>query len=334
MAQIKTKSATQIDKEKIQLEARFYPKFKAIFKNMAQDVSNLYSANGYVDSVEISLNYLPDFVKELRDVYRATIKKFGFDLRKSLEGSKSFYFNSDIIEKLVDIEQKATITVDDSSLDKKINEINNIFNIESTIFISNQSEIQSTLISETNAKEISLIVEQQEEFFIQQIAEREKELVKLESQLTNLPDKQRARALRQINAARNNIQNQLADKDSIIAKNIQQNLLDRSSSRAALVSDQNVGLAESWSRQTEAQTINNVGLVGANGNLIKISKTWIAILDNKTRTAHAEADLQQVAIDDTYIVDGEALRYPRDPRGSASNIINCRCVSEQSFSNI
>ena len=243
MAQIKTKSATQIDKEKIQLEARFYPKFKAIFKNMAQDVSNLYSANGYVDSVEISLNYLPDFVKELRDVYRATIKKFGFDLRKSLEGSKSFYFNSDIIEKLVDIEQKATITVDDSSLDKKINEINNIFNIESTIFISNQSEIQSTLISETNAKEISLIVEQQEEFFIQQIAEREKELVKLESQLTNLPDKQRARALRQINAARNNIQNQLADKDSIIAKNIQQNLLDRSSSRAALVSDQNVGLA-------------------------------------------------------------------------------------------
>jgi uncharacterized protein with gpF-like domain len=58
-------------------------------------------------------------------------------------------------------------------------------------------------------------------------------------------------------------------------------------------------------------------------------KMWQAVLDNKTRLTHAEADSQQVPFDQPYIVGGEQLRYPGDMGLGASieNIINCRCSS-------
>ena len=44
------------------------------------------------------------------------------------------------------------------------------------------------------------------------------------------------------------------------------------------------------------------------------------------RPGHAEADGQEVKIDEPFIVDGESLMYPGDVTGSASNVINCRCT--------
>lgn len=55
-------------------------------------------------------------------------------------------------------------------------------------------------------------------------------------------------------------------------------------------------------------------------------KTWVAIGDNRTRPAHAEADGQTVPLDQPFIVGGEKLMYPGDINGSASNVINCRCT--------
>jgi len=55
-------------------------------------------------------------------------------------------------------------------------------------------------------------------------------------------------------------------------------------------------------------------------------KTWLAVEDDRVRPAHAEANGQTVALDETFDVGGEALRYPGDIEGSAGNIINCRCV--------
>ena len=46
-----------------------------------------------------------------------------------------------------------------------------------------------------------------------------------------------------------------------------------------------------------------------------------------TRSAHRSADGQRVDINERFLVDGESLKFPRDPNGSAKNIINCRCVS-------
>ncbi len=54
-------------------------------------------------------------------------------------------------------------------------------------------------------------------------------------------------------------------------------------------------------------------------------KEYLAVQDDRTRDAHAEADGQIVGIDESFIVDGEELQYPGDPSGDAGNVINCRC---------
>ncbi|MBO0947531.1 phage minor head protein [Fibrella forsythiae] len=59
----------------------------------------------------------------------------------------------------------------------------------------------------------------------------------------------------------------------------------------------------------------------------RTSKRWIPVLDGRTRDAHAAmARKPAVGIDETFIVGGEAMRYPGDPNGSAGNVINCRCT--------
>lgn len=58
------------------------------------------------------------------------------------------------------------------------------------------------------------------------------------------------------------------------------------------------------------------------------TKTWIAKEDSATRPAHRRADGQTVAIQAPYRVGSEALMFPADPAGSASNVINCRCKQQ------
>lgn len=60
-------------------------------------------------------------------------------------------------------------------------------------------------------------------------------------------------------------------------------------------------------------------------------KTWIAILDRRTRPAHARADGERRTVNDYFNVGGEMLRYPGDFNGSAANIINCRCSAMYTF---
>ena len=67
-------------------------------------------------------------------------------------------------------------------------------------------------------------------------------------------------------------------------------------------------------------------LVGAEVVGYTAKKEWNAILDDRTRSAHAAADGQVVNVDDDFIVDGEPLMYPGDDsRASIGNTINCRC---------
>jgi HK97 family phage portal protein len=54
---------------------------------------------------------------------------------------------------------------------------------------------------------------------------------------------------------------------------------------------------------------------------------WIAARDDKTRSEHAEADGQIVAIGEKFNVGGEELEYPGDPAGSPWNVVSCRCTA-------
>lgn len=65
--------------------------------------------------------------------------------------------------------------------------------------------------------------------------------------------------------------------------------------------------------------------------IMAMSKRWEAVMDDKTRDAHAEADGQEVGLLEPFNVDGEELLYPGDPEGSPENIINCRCSVNYSF---
>jgi hypothetical protein len=58
----------------------------------------------------------------------------------------------------------------------------------------------------------------------------------------------------------------------------------------------------------------------------KMQKEWISALDSRTRDDHSRTNGQRVAENTTFNVGGEKLRFPGDPRGSAGNVINCRCT--------
>jgi len=56
-------------------------------------------------------------------------------------------------------------------------------------------------------------------------------------------------------------------------------------------------------------------------------RAWMSRLDGNERPAHHDAHKQIVALDQPFLVGGEQLRFPGDPRVSFGNWINCRCAS-------
>lgn len=78
--------------------------------------------------------------------------------------------------------------------------------------------------------------------------------------------------------------------------------------------------------RTETTSAANYTAVeaGKEANYLTI-KEWLSIEDNRTRPSHAEANGQQTDLNGFFTVGGEQLEYAGDPRGSAGNIISCRC---------
>jgi hypothetical protein len=181
--------------------------------------------------------------------------------------------------------------ITDPNVKDKLKEINTQFRESSTFFIANQSEQQARYIAETNAKEIDLAIRQEELKFDNQKA---------------LPEW------------------------IIIARNVKINLLDRRQARSELIASQVVGLTEAWTRQEEAEIIQEAELE-IQGKKIGVRKTLFAILDMKTRPTHVEADGQQVGIKDDFIIGGYRAKYPRDENLPAEESINCRCIADYTY---
>lgn len=67
--------------------------------------------------------------------------------------------------------------------------------------------------------------------------------------------------------------------------------------------------------------------VESSGVKDRLLKKWHVTVDGRERSAHlAMADKPAIPIDDFFDVGGEKLKYPGDPRGSAGNVIQCRCA--------
>lgn len=72
---------------------------------------------------------------------------------------------------------------------------------------------------------------------------------------------------------------------------------------------------------------NYASIQAAQESGLTLMKVWLATEDSRTRPAHADADGQEVPMDQAFNVGGEALQYPGDmDNGSANNIVNCRCT--------
>lgn len=64
---------------------------------------------------------------------------------------------------------------------------------------------------------------------------------------------------------------------------------------------------------------------------IEFNKVWVTAQDERVRATHIAMNRNSVADNEAFIVDKpsggtEELMYPRDPQGSAANVINCRCT--------
>lgn len=81
--------------------------------------------------------------------------------------------------------------------------------------------------------------------------------------------------------------------------------------------------------RTEINRAINYGMqIGEQKYEFKTQKRWIAVHDNRTRHWHLQADGQTVEIDGQFLVGGEMMDFPGDPKASAANTVNCRCFSE------
>lgn len=94
--------------------------------------------------------------------------------------------------------------------------------------------------------------------------------------------------------------------------------------RARIIAQNEVLQAASSAQELAAQTIAKV--TGG-----KVWKVWMSRRDSKVRHSHRQADGQVRRYDETFSIgrdDGgpdDEMRFPRDPRGSDGNVINCRC---------
>lgn len=79
--------------------------------------------------------------------------------------------------------------------------------------------------------------------------------------------------------------------------------------------------------RTEVNTAMNQGkLLAVKSSDLLYNKGWSAHTDSRTRPDHlAMLDSDMIPLEEDFIVGGEPMSYPGDPRGSAKNVINCRC---------
>lgn len=82
--------------------------------------------------------------------------------------------------------------------------------------------------------------------------------------------------------------------------------------------------------RTAATSAENAGRMDAYHRAedmgIKLKKTWIATLDNRTRHWHRELDGQTKDIDEPFENEYGEIMFPGDPDADDANVWNCRCA--------
>lgn len=101
----------------------------------------------------------------------------------------------------------------------------------------------------------------------------------------------------------------------VIAEGIREKAGDMNLSRAMRIARTEVHAASTYAVNESVKSTR-----------VKFDREWVSILDERTREDHRKANGQRRGMDEPFDVGGEHLRFPGDPKGSAKNIIQCRCV--------
>lgn len=80
--------------------------------------------------------------------------------------------------------------------------------------------------------------------------------------------------------------------------------------------------------RTETTTAANHGAyVAAGESDLVLDKLWISVMDDRTRHDHLIENGQTAPKEENFtMADGSLLLFPGDPKGSARQVINCRCT--------
>lgn len=101
-----------------------------------------------------------------------------------------------------------------------------------------------------------------------------------------------------------------------LANNIRDNLAGINKRRATMIA-----------RTEVISSSNAASLHGALISDVEVQKIWIPAMDSRVRDVHAGMRSHEpIDLTEDFTVNGEKLSYPGDLKGSASNVINCRCT--------
>jgi len=103
----------------------------------------------------------------------------------------------------------------------------------------------------------------------------------------------------------------------VIAKAINERMSPRfTRARASTIARTETHTASSFAIQKQAE----------NFEIPSMRKRWVTTTDDRSRGTHLAVNGTEVGIDEDFIVGGKKMKYAGDPRGGASEVINCRCV--------
>lgn len=331
------KTIQEIDAIKLKLEQKYIPTLNKIFRHMAADAKALYLVDKSIPVSQLVKNYSPEFLKVIRDAQRETIKVFGFDLRQDNE-QKGYDFKVARYKVLFDLQIESKDEHEEITvlllLDKnQAEKVSQQFALDASLFVANTSEEQVAYIDETNAKELTGAEKTATILFFEQQGSLQKEIGILEGEIRQLEfdamlgrsesiaTAKKKKLQDKLNATKSKLEELTRNKDKIIADNIEKTIIEKGRVRSPLIASQNVGMAEAWSRQREAELVNQ------NVPEIELKKQWQAIIDNRTRSSHVIADGQIVGINEMFSVGGYQAKNPRAENLPPEESMNCRCVA-------
>lgn len=120
-----------------------------------------------------------------------------------------------------------------------------------------------------------------------------------------------------------------------IVREITQGALDKGWSIDKTMEELNKGIPKKWRKElwraeriarTEVLSAANKGdFIAAEASGLDLNKKWKANLDGRERETHREQNGKELPINEPFLVGGISMTGPGDPKGGASERINCRC---------